>query len=221
MAAKPMRPRRQTHHRHGFRTHLFPSDVSSAGRRQYKPCRLPCSKQRDGYSYQTESRTIGSICRPSNSVPGRGSTRVGADCERTSLLGALIDNYLENITQYDDEKFWPVLAIAEKLDVPIYLHPFPPSPEVVKKAFMGNYSMQAAFGFSTAAWGWHENVGLHVLKLYKASLFVRFPGLKIVIGRMGRMMPFMLDRVERMPFLKAGSGEVGPSERRSLKVVLG
>lgn len=118
------------------------------------------------------------------------------------LLGALIDNHLEDMTHYDGRKFWPVFAMAEKLDVPIYLHPAPPSADSVHGQYVGNYSMQAAMGLSTAAWGWHENVGLHILKLYAAGLFDRFPKVKIVIGHMGEMMPFMLDRIERIPFLK-------------------
>ncbi|KAN0098477.1 amidohydrolase 2 [Hyaloscypha variabilis] len=133
------------------------------------------------------------------------------------LLGALIDNHLEDMTHYDDERFWTVFAMAENLDFPIYLHPSPPSSEIVQKGFMGNYSMQATFGLSTAAWGWHENVGLHVLKLYAVGLFDRFPCLKILIGHMGEMMPFMLDRIERMPFLKSGGGEEGATLRKSLK----
>lgn len=138
--------------------------------------------------------------------------------EELGLLGALVDNHLEDMTHYDNEKFWPVFAMEEKRDVPIYLHPSPPSPDVVQKEFKGNYPMQAAFGLSTAAWGWQENVGLHILKLYAASLFERFPRLKIVIGHMGEMMPFMLDRIERMPFLKTES-EKGASARNSLKRV--
>lgn len=82
------------------------------------------------------------------------------------FLGALIDNHLEDMTHYDYERFWPVFAMTEKLDVPIYLHPSPPSPEWVHPEFAGNYSSKCALGLSTAAWGWHENVGLHILKLY-------------------------------------------------------
>ncbi|KAE9373552.1 amidohydrolase 2 [Stipitochalara longipes BDJ] len=151
--------------------------------------------------------------------PEEAATELERAVKELGLLGALIDNHLEDMTHYDDEKFWPVFAIAEKLDVPIFLHPSPSSPEIFQQGFMGNYPMQVAFGLSTAAWGWNENVGLHVLKLYAAGLFDRFPRLKIVIGHMGEMMPFMLDRIERMPFLKVGGGEARVSARKSLKAV--
>jgi predicted TIM-barrel fold metal-dependent hydrolase len=91
------------------------------------------------------------------------------------LLGALIDNHLEDMTHYDDERFWTVFAMADNLDVPIYLHPSPPSSEIVQKGFMGNYSIQATFGLSTAAWGWHENVGLHSLSSMQLACLIAFP----------------------------------------------
>lgn len=56
-------------------------------------------------------------------------------------------------------------------------------------------------------------MGLHILKLYAAGLFDRFRRLKIVVGHMGEVMLFMLDRVERLPFFK--SKEV----KKSLRMV--
>lgn len=44
-------------------------------------------------------------------------------------------------------------------------------------------------------WAWHTEVGLHVLRVVSASLFDRYPKLKIVIGHMWEMLPFQLDRV--------------------------
>jgi hypothetical protein len=65
--------------------------------------------------------------------------------------------------------------VAEKMDIPIYLHPSLPSPEWIQREFSGNYSSRCALVLSTAAWDRHENVGLHVLKLYSADLFECFP----------------------------------------------
>ncbi|KAI1325577.1 2-amino-3-carboxymuconate-6-semialdehyde decarboxylase [Xylariaceae sp. FL0255] len=130
------------------------------------------------------------------------------------LLGALVDNHLRDGTHYDDEKFWPVFAMAEKLDVPIYLHPAPPIESDMKSRFNGNYSVPVAMGLATGAWGWHENVGLHVLKLYAAGLFERHPNLKIIIGHMGELMPCMIDRVERLEFFKKMAATRNKSMRK-------
>jgi predicted TIM-barrel fold metal-dependent hydrolase len=48
---------------------------------------------------------------------------------------------------------------------------------------------------SAYGWGWHSDTGLHFLRLYGAGVFDRFPRLKIIIGHVGEMLPFMLDRI--------------------------
>jgi predicted TIM-barrel fold metal-dependent hydrolase len=118
------------------------------------------------------------------------------------LVGALIDNSLADGTHYDAERFWPVFAAAERLDVPLYLHPAPPADAALGGRFRGNYPPPVQMGLATGAWGWHEDVGLHVLKLYAAGVFERFPRLKIVVGHMGELLPIMLHRVARMPFFR-------------------
>lgn len=120
------------------------------------------------------------------------------------LIGAMIDNHLPDMTHYDSERFWVVFAMAEKPDVPIYIHPAPASDSVMHDRFNGNYSPVVAEGLMTGAWGWHENLGLHIIKLYAAGLFQRFPNLKIIIGHMGEMIPMMIDRIERLKFFKRG-----------------
>lgn len=102
------------------------------------------------------------------------------------FLGALINNH-EDGTFYDDEKYWIVFEKAIELDVPIYLHPSFPS-EAMTELYKGNYSDQVAFMLSIASWGWHSDVGLHVLKLFAAGLFDKYPKLKLIIGHDGEMV---------------------------------
>jgi len=127
-----------------------------------------------------------------------------------NLVGAMVDDHLPDMTHYDDKRFWPVFAAAERLDVPIYLHPAPSSDGAMASRFNGaegGYSTVVAQGLSTGAWGWHEYLGLHVVKLYAAGVFQQFPRLKIVIGHMGEMIPMMIDRIERLKFFtRSGLG---------------
>src|SRR2546421_569130 len=51
---------------------------------------------------------------------------------------------------------------------------------------------------STSAWGWHAETGLHVLRMVVGGVFDRYPGLRLVIGHGGEMLPFMLDRIDRV-----------------------
>ncbi|KAI2617306.1 amidohydrolase 2 [Hypomontagnella submonticulosa] len=139
--------------------------------------------------------------------PEQAAAELERAVKKLGFLGALIDNHLNDMTHYDDERFWPVFEAAERLDVPLYFHPAPPPQNVVAGHYNGNYSPVVRYGLATAAWGWHQDIGLHMLKLYAAGVFTRFPRLKIIVGHLGEMLPLMLDRVQQLPFLhKDGSG---------------
>lgn len=141
------------------------------------------------------------------SDPEEASRELERAVTRLGLLGAMIDNHLPDMTHYDSKKFWPVFETAERLGVPIYFHPAPPSDRVLSERYQGNYSEVAAIGLSTGNWGWHEDEGLHVLKLFAAGLFKQYPKLKIILGHMGEMIPMMIDRVDQGPFFRrAGLG---------------
>jgi uncharacterized protein len=95
----------------------------------------------------------------------------------------------------DDRAFWPIFEEAERLRVPIYLHPAPP-PAAVREAYYGGLTPAVAYALGTSAWGWHVETGLHALRLVLAGLFDRCPELQVVIGHMGEAVPFMLERAD-------------------------
>lgn len=109
--------------------------------------------------------------------------------------GALINGHSKG-RYLDDPFFWPILERAEALQVPIYLHPTPPPQPVIETSYTGNFAPEVAFGLSTGAWGWHIETATHVLRLILAGAFDRYPTLQIVVGHMGEVLPFMLDRLE-------------------------
>ena len=110
-------------------------------------------------------------------------------------VGALVDARLPQGTHYDDSKYWPVFAAAERMDIPLYLHPAPPSEDEVASRYAGNYSSRMAAGLASGGWAWHADAGLSFVKLFAAGVFDAYPGLKIVLGHNGEMVPAMLDRV--------------------------
>jgi hypothetical protein len=95
----------------------------------------------------------------------------------------------------DDPMFEPILARAEKLDVPIYLHPGIPT-EPVRDAYYNGLPGNFSFTLALSAWGWHADTAIHTLRLVLSGALDRHPGLKIVIGHMGEALPFMLDRID-------------------------
>jgi predicted TIM-barrel fold metal-dependent hydrolase len=125
------------------------------------------------------------------------------------FVGALIDNHADG-KHYDSAAYDIFWAKACDLDVPIYLHPTWPSARMGEN-YQGNFPMPVAISLGGPGWGWHGDVGLHVLKLFAAGVFDRFPKLKIIVGHMGEMLPFMLERCYEMSMGFAGGW--GPRER--------
>ncbi|KAF2158847.1 hypothetical protein M409DRAFT_71408 [Zasmidium cellare ATCC 36951] len=111
--------------------------------------------------------------------------------------GALIDNHTEQGHYFTGKDYEPMWGAFQELDVPCYIHPTWPSQAQMEVEFNDeNRSSGAIFGLSTSTWGWHSDVALHIIKLFSAGVFDRFPNLKIVLGHFGEMIPFMLDRID-------------------------
>jgi uncharacterized protein len=104
----------------------------------------------------------------------------------------------------DDPSFAPILARAEALDVPIYLHPGIPT-EAVRNAYYDGLPGNFGFTMALSAWGWHYDTAIHVLRLALSGVLDRHPGLKIIVGHMGEALPFMLDRIDETTTVQAKS----------------
>ena len=109
--------------------------------------------------------------------------------------GTLIDNHTVSGTYFDGDEYDVFWRKAEELAVPVYLHPTWPTQDMKDVLYTGNFSAGAAGSLGASSFGWHADVGLHVLKLFAAGVFDKFPKLKIVIGHFGEMLPAMLDRI--------------------------
>ena len=95
----------------------------------------------------------------------------------------------------DDPMFEPLLAQAEALDVPIYLHPGIPV-QAVRGAYFDGLPGNFSFTMALSAWGWHIDTAIHVLRLVLSGALERHPKLKLIIGHCGEALPFMLDRID-------------------------
>jgi predicted TIM-barrel fold metal-dependent hydrolase len=93
----------------------------------------------------------------------------------------------------DAPEFDEFLSAIEELDVPIYLHPTYP-PQQVADVYFSGLPGPTGRALATAAWGWHAETGLHVLRVAAAGVFTRHPELQIVVGHMGENLPFSLMR---------------------------
>ena len=119
------------------------------------------------------------------------------------------DSYL------DDRRYWPILAKAEELRVPVYLHPtFPIIPQLTE------YGLALAgpgFGFGV-------ETSMVMMRLILSGVFDAFPKLVIILGHYGEALPFLLMRVDRS-FLQyhvpKGSGSMPPIQKRPSEYLLG
>ncbi|KAF9059969.1 hypothetical protein BDP27DRAFT_1237725, partial [Rhodocollybia butyracea] len=142
---------------------------------------------------QKHPKRLGAFANLPMASPQEAAKELTRATEELHFVGALINNHL-NGRFYDDTFFWPVFERAQELDVPIYIHPMLPS-DNAKAQYQGNYSENTALWLSIAGWGWHVDTGLHILRLFASGVFDKFPRLKIVIGHMGELIPFQLERI--------------------------
>ncbi|GAB7366477.1 hypothetical protein MBLNU230_g8271t1 [Neophaeotheca triangularis] len=126
--------------------------------------------------------------------PSAAATELARCKHDLHFVGALIDNHAAG-THYDGPAYHAFWQAAQDLDMPIYLHPTWPTPEMASRNTGENITSGASKSLGSSGWGWHSDCGLHVLKLFAAGIFDRFPRLKIVIGHMGEMLPFQLERI--------------------------
>ena len=110
------------------------------------------------------------------------------------FVGVIVNGTINNLF-LDDPRFDPVLATAEALDVPIYVHPSL-APPAVRDVYFSNLPGSTGTGIETACWGWHSETAIHILRLVMSGTLDRHPKLKLIIGHMGEMLPMMMARID-------------------------
>lgn len=93
----------------------------------------------------------------------------------------------------DDPRFHPLLAAAERLDVPLYIHPSWPH-EALVKAYFGEYADRYPLTVR-GVWGFTLETATQAFRLILSGIFAKHPRLKIFLGHMGEGLPFLLWRV--------------------------
>ena len=133
-------------------------------------------------------------------LPMQSSEACAAELARAvkdlRFSGALINGTTQG-RFLDHPSYDGLLAAAVELDVPIYIHPHLP-PEPVRQAYYSDLPPGAARVLQSAAWGWHSETAIHVLRLVMAGTLDRHPRLKLIIGHMGEMLPMMLQRIDEV-----------------------
>ena len=128
--------------------------------------------------------------------PGAAIVEANRAIAELGFCGVVINGHTQG-RFLDAPEFDELLTAIEELDTPIYLHPTYP-PQQVAEVYFSGLSGPTGRALATAAWGWHAETGLHVLRLAAAGVFARHPKLQIVVGHMGENLPFSLMRADTM-----------------------
>jgi predicted TIM-barrel fold metal-dependent hydrolase len=126
-------------------------------------------------------------------LPTPSPAEAADELERTvkeyGFKGAMISG-LTHGRFIDEEQFHPILARAQALDVPLYLHPSTPHQAVIDAYYKDLPAM------ARAGWGFGIEAGTQAVRLIMSGALDRFPGLKIILGHLGEGLPFWLWRAD-------------------------
>jgi predicted TIM-barrel fold metal-dependent hydrolase len=127
-------------------------------------------------------------------VPEKAARELERCVKDLKFKGAMIHG-LTNGLFIDDKRFWPIFEVAEKLDVPIYLHPSVPLAEVTKY-YYDDYARE----FPTVirpAWGFTVETATAAIRLVLSRALEKYPKLQIILGHFGETLPFLLWRIDQ------------------------
>ena len=126
--------------------------------------------------------------------PVAASDELARCVERLGFKGAMIHGTANGMF-LDDKRFWPIFERAQKLDVPIYLHPSIPL-QAVMDAYYKDY-VQTFPMVIRAAWGFTVETATQAIRMVLSGIFDKYPDLKIIIGHLGETLPFLVWRIDQ------------------------
>ena len=127
------------------------------------------------------------------------------------FVGALVNGYDDAgglpPVYYDAPEYLDFWKAAEAMDVPVYIHPrtVPDDRDTTYKPYPE---------LKSASWGFHIETAEHILRLIISGLFDKTPGLKIIVGHMGEMLPFWSWRIDHRIKREGWDGEVAAKNGR-------
>lgn len=87
----------------------------------------------------------------------------------------------------DEEQYFPILERAEKLNIPIYLHPTVPAIPQVRTY---------GFALAGAPFGFGMETAMSMMRLIYSGVFDKLPGLTFILGHLGEALPFLIKRID-------------------------
>jgi 5-carboxyvanillate decarboxylase len=136
--------------------------------------------------------------------PKRAAQELERAVKTLGLKGGIVNSHSRG-EYLDDRKFWPIFEAVQAMDVPIYIHPRDPSPQMFQPFDLVGFKV---------GWSWAVEVGTHIVRLIAAGVFDAFPRLRLVIGHMGEGLPFCLDRIDNRYYWETAMAGATPKLKR-------
>jgi predicted TIM-barrel fold metal-dependent hydrolase len=115
---------------------------------------------------------------------------------------------------YDTPNYDVLWKKFEELDVPIYFHPevYPSTdttiPDLNLLEFYDKFPILAE-----SSWGFTVGLAQHIMRLVVSGVFDRFPKLKVILGHMGEILPWMAERYDhRLCMYKANLKQINKAD---------
>jgi len=151
-------------------------------------------------------RFVGLACIAPQS-PEEAADELERAVSELGMKGVNIESHARN-EYLDQKKYWSIFERAEKLDVPIYLHPEIPSTSILK-----GYAEDYGFELAGPPHGYGADLALHSMRLIYSGLFDKYPRLKVIVGHMGEGLPYWLTRMDAY-WIKPWKGKKPRIEKR-------
>ena len=167
-------------------------------------------------SLRRQSEALRRLCRVADRDPDAAADELERTVTKLGFKGAMIHG-MANGEFLDHKKYWPIYARAEKLDVPIYLHPSLPNAD-------GHAKSITRITPRTSRW-WCGRPGASRWRRRRRrsawcspACSSKHPKLKIILGHLGETLPFLVWRIDQRA--QAARAEVAELPRHVLQEFL-
>jgi 2,3-dihydroxybenzoate decarboxylase len=126
--------------------------------------------------------------------PKAAADELERSVNKLGFKGAMLHGLSREGRFLDEKEFWPIYERAQALDVPVYMHPAPPSKAVVD-AYYKEYAKDYPQILS-AGWGYTVETATQGLRMVLSGMFDAYPNLKVILGHFGEGLPFLMWRVD-------------------------
>jgi len=126
--------------------------------------------------------------------PDAATAELRRTVRELGFKGALVNGFSQvgdedTVVYLDDSRYEGFWAAVQELDVPVYLHPRDALPQ-------HSHIYDGHPWLLGSAWGFSVETGTHALRLMGSGLFDRYPGVQVILGHFGELLPFNIWRTD-------------------------